>query len=365
MSVQTRSIRRLLLFGFAFLMSVATLGCSRDSGTGDQTNVPAISEDLVVVTYGGGAYQQSHITAFIEPYREMVGVNVESVVWGAEYGRLAEMVRSGRVVWDVVEVTAAQFERGVREELFERLAVAISDSIFQAVEGSPGVNAYGVPNVYWSTVLAYRADKFSGEVPENWTDFWNVERFPGPRAIYDDPRGNLEFALLADGVSIDSLYPLDVERAFRKMEELKPHIRVWWSDGTEPVRLLLNDQVALTSAWSGRIFASEQAKQEISYRWNGAAHELDYWVVPRGSENVARASEFIRFASEPGPMARQAELTAYGPSNSLAVSEVPEEILPHLPTSDENWQISFVINSEWWAQNEGSITERWIRWKNQ
>ena len=321
-------------------------------------------ESITVVSYGGGAYQQSHIDAFFRPFSERDGTIIEPVVWGAEYGRLSEMVSSRRVPWDVVEVTAAQYARGVRDSLFERLSEQVPDSEFRPISGAPGPQPFGVPNVYWSTVLAYQPRAFPKQSPSTWQDFWDVQRFPGPRALYDDPRGNLEFALIADGVAPGNLYPLDVERAFRKLDQIKPHIRVWWNDGTEPVRLLLTQQVALTSAWSGRIFASPQARDTLGYSWSGAAHELDYWVIPRGSRNVERANRFIRFASQPGPMARQAELTAYGPANTLALAAVDSSVLPHLPTAETNWAVSFVINSEWWALHEEELQGRWLQWKN-
>ena len=322
------------------------------------------SSTLTVVTYGGGAYQQSHIDAFLEPFEQEEKVRTESVVWGAEYARLSEMVRSGVVRWDVVEVTAAQFSRGQRDNLFEAIEPRLDSSVFEPFPGSPTAHSLGVPNVYWSTVLAYRK-RGTAPRPQSWADFWDTSRFPGSRALYDDPRGNLEFALIADGVELHKLYPLNIDRAFAKLEEIKPHVRVWWSDGTEPVRLLLNNQVELTSAWSGRIFASEQARAALDYSWSGAAHELDYWIIPRGTRNLELAARFIRFASSPVPMARQAEITAYGPANKNALDEVAKEILPHLPTAPENWSKSFVVNAAWWAQNEAAATARWILWRNQ
>ncbi|MDA2938230.1 ABC transporter substrate-binding protein [Acidobacteria bacterium AH-259-A15] len=340
------------------LILVSGLGCQQEIER-DEDEGP-----LVVVTYGGGAYQASHIEAFIRPFEESFEVDLESVVWGAEYGKLLDMVRSGRVPWDVIEVTGAQFARGIRDRVFEPLSVSIDEAIFRPIPASPAVHPLGVPNVYWSTVLAYRRSDFPSAEPRNWSDFWDVNRFPGPRALYDDPRGNLEFALLADGVAMRDLYPLDVDRAFSKLDEIKPHVRVWWQDGTEPVRLLLTNQVTLTSAWSGRIFASAQAREEINYKWEGAAHELDYWVIPRGSRKVNLASEFIRFASRPERMAHQAELTAYGPANLLAVTKVKKEVLLHLPTENSNWNRSFVINSNWWAEHESVVIARWISWKN-
>jgi len=314
---------------------------------------------LTVVSYGGGAYQQSHKTAFCEPFAQSTGIQVNSVVWNADYGKLKAMVESGNVSWDVVDVTAAEYARGRRESLFAKLSERPREDEFLP----NSIADDGVANVYWGTVLAFNRSAFPSKQPKSWADFWNVKEFPGARALYDDPRGNLEFALLADGVSREQLYPLDVERAFRKLDEVKPQIRVWWTDGTQPVQLLLNNSVAVSSAWSGRIYASPQAQSDISYTFNGAGLELDYWVIPRGSQNVAAASRFIAFSSQPETMARQAELVGYGPVNVQALSHVSEKAKSQLPTFKANWDVSFVINSEWWALNEERIKTRWLSWK--
>ena len=70
--------------------------------------------------------------------------------------------------------------------------------------------------------------------PSSWADFWDVKKFPGNRSLClsDSPR-TLIFALLADGVPRDQLYPLDIDRAFKKLDQIKPHVKVWWREGTQ------------------------------------------------------------------------------------------------------------------------------------
>jgi len=321
--------------------------------------------ELTVVSYGSGAYQESHKHAFIEPFEKETGSKVTSLSWGAEYGHLQEMVRSRHVPWDVVEVTAAQYARGEHEGLFAPLSSPVPAATYEPIPNSPAPTRFGVPNVYWSTVLAYRGDTFRDRPPQSWRDFWDVQHFPGPRGLYDGPRGTLEFALLADGTPRDHLYPLDVNRAFKKLDEIRPAVRLWWQDGTEPVNALLTGRVVLTNAWSGRIFASPQARKELRYTWAGAAHELDYWVIPKGAINVPLATRFIHFASGPSAMAVQAMATAYGPANKLALGHVAKDILQQLPTAPENWQVSFVVDSAWWSQHEQEVQERWAVWRSQ
>jgi len=339
------------ILALAVTVSVLSFGCKRAEPT---------ARSLTAVSYGGGAYQQSHKDAFFKPFEDFTGTHIEAVVWNAEYGKLKAMVDGQNVTWDVVEVTDAQFKRGKREGLFSKLTVKPSDGEFLPST----VDDYGVANVYWGTVLAYLPESFPKKQPRNWKDFWDVKGFPGPRALYDDPRGNLEFALLADGVPKDQLYPIDVVRAFRKLDEIKPHVRVFWTEGTQAVQLLQSKSVVLTPAWNGRIFALAREGTNIHYSWDGAALELDWWIVPKGSKSVDAASRFILFASLPERMAKQASQIGYGPVNKSSLECLPEVTRRQLPTFPENWERSFVVNSDWWAEHELEVTKRWLAWKS-
>jgi len=343
---------RLYLIILVALILVIGVGCPRQT--------QPMSTNLTVVSYGGGAYQQSHIDAFLKPFGDITGIHMESVMWNVEYHKLKTMVESGNVVWDVVEVTDAAFKRGKRDSLYQPMTVVPTDGVFLPNT----VEKYGVANVYWGTVIAFMPETFRAKKPETWKDFWDVNKFPGPRALYDNPRGNLEFALMADGVSKDSLYPLDVERAFKKLDQIKPHVRVWWNEGTEPVQLLQKKSVALSSAWNGRIFSLAQEGITISFSWSGAALELDWWVIPRGSKNSDAASRFIVFASLPERMARQAKLIGYGPVNTTSLEYLSEDTKRQLPTFGANWERSFVVNSDWWSQHEKEMIDRWASWKS-
>ena len=72
--------------------------------------------------------------------------------------------------------------------LFQRLGTREAFQSFEPLSPTLSVTEFGVPNVYWSTVLAHDPKLFTTESPESWRDFWNTTRFPGHRALYDDPR---------------------------------------------------------------------------------------------------------------------------------------------------------------------------------
>src|SRR5207237_6279025 len=141
--------------------------------------------------------------------------------------------------------------RAERLGLGERIDDTIVDrSKFPAEARAPYVFASSV----YSTVLAYRKDAFKGDHPKTWADFWDVKAFPGPRSLRNHPVDNLEAALMADGLAADKLYPIDVDRAFKKLDAIHRHINVWWTTGQQPAQLLVDKEVVLATGWNGRFY---------------------------------------------------------------------------------------------------------------
>jgi len=89
---------------------------------------------------------------------------------------------------------------------------------------------------------------------------------------------------------------------------------VWWEEGSQPVALLLNRKVVMTSAWSGRIFdAIKEGSEDLAIVWDGQIWDMDVWVITKGTSNLKEALDFIVFASGPKRMAVQADHIAYAP----------------------------------------------------
>jgi putative spermidine/putrescine transport system substrate-binding protein len=76
----------------------------------------------------------------------------------------------------------------------------------------------------YANVLAYNTERVEG-TPSSWADFFNTRKFPGRRGLHKVPSETLEVALLADGVLLGDLYPLDVNRALGKLDTIKDQIQ--------------------------------------------------------------------------------------------------------------------------------------------
>jgi len=177
---------------------------------------------------------------------------------------------------------------------------------------------------------------------------------------------SLEIALLADGVPPGQVYkllstPQGRDRAFKKLDEIKPHVQ-WWEAGSQPPQWLASGDVVMTSAYNGRISAKIKEGANFKIVWNGQCYALDSWVIVKGSPNIDEAYEFIKFASRPENQKVLSITIPYGPTNVAAVKQVDPKIVPELPTAPENLKNSLAIDTQFWVEYGEDLDERFNAW---
>ena len=183
----------------------------------------------------------------------------------------------------------------------------------------------------------------------------------------------MEFALIADGVPAAEVYdvlatPEGVDRAFAKLDTIKDDV-VWWEAGAQPPQLLADGEVAMTTAYNGRIFnavAGEDKPFEIV--WDGQVWDLDLWVIPKGAKNMENALDFLKFSTATEQLAAQASYISYGPARKSSAPMVGKyhnkdiDMGPQMPTAPENLTNAVQNNFEFWADNSDQLTERFNAW---
>ena len=326
--------------------------------------LPALAQQITVVNFGG-ANGDAQKKAFYEPF-EKTGTKVVPVEYNGEQAKIKAMVDTKNVTWDVVEVESPDVARGCDEGLFERLdwsKVGPKSDFIPAAVTECGVGIF-----VWSTVMAYDGDKLKSP-PASWADFWNVKKYPGKRGMRKGARYNLEFALMADGVKTADVYKVlatkeGAERAFRKLTELKPNIQ-WWEAGAQPPQFLVAGDVVMSTAYNGRIDAANREGRHLKINWTGGIYDLDYWVIPQGTPNKAKAVAFIAFASTPQAQADYAKNIAYGPTNKNALPKLDAKVLADLPTAPANAKEALQFNIKFWADQGEQLEKRFAAWAAQ
>jgi putative spermidine/putrescine transport system substrate-binding protein len=234
----------------------------------------------VVFASWGGIYQEASKKGYCDSFAAKTGATV--IQDGpVDYAKLRTMIQNGSPTWDVVDVTIDFLYNAAKDGLFEKIDTSIVDTKLLPAKY---VHEYGIANIVWSYNIAYSTQAFpNGKHPKTWAEFFDVARFPGRRAFRDRVNPMLEIALLADGVPFDKLYPLDVDRALRKLDPIKKNA-VWWTTNSQSQQLMIDGECVLGILNNGRIYDAVQKGAKIGIEWAQNLQSVDYLVVPKGSK---------------------------------------------------------------------------------
>ncbi len=342
------------------IFTLAALGVTALAGSVSIAN----TEELRIVGWGGTT-QAAHKPAYFEPFTQETGIKVVEDEWSGEKAKIRAMVETGNITWDVVQVEGPTVDQGCEEGLFEELDWSRITDKANMVDGT--VKKCGAGILIWSVIFAYDGDKITGDVPQNWADFWNVEKWPGKRGLRGKPKPMLEIALMADGVAKEDVYnvlstPEGVDQAFAKLDELKPNI-LWWKAGAEPQQRLGAGDVAMTAAYNAWVYriADEEGKN-FKMVWDGNQFSTDYWTIIKGSPNIDAAYKFLELSMRPDRQAVFFNKVTYGWTAKGTGEFVDEKVLPHLPTYGSNMDNALETSGAFWLEHGESLEKRFQAW---
>jgi len=317
----------------------------------------AADRPLTFVSWGG-ALSDMETEAICDPFAAQTGQKVISTS-PTEYAKIKAMVQSGNVDWDVVTVGGRFAYDGADEGLLEKIdydrvsnAAALEDNF---------KGPYGVATSLGATVIAWNTDAVE-EAPESWADFWDVKRRPGARGLYKPIYYNYEAALRAAGMTEAEMYPVTDEKIdimFGKMEEIKPDVSVWWSSGAQPPQLLSSGELAMSSAWDGRIKALQGENAPVDFTFADGIAWGNVVVVPKGTPMKDAAMDLINYAVGPEAQTAIAQSGAYAPVLSSAAEAAPADMRAGFASAPENLKRMVLLNEEQAALYVNKYQERW------
>ncbi len=324
---------------------------------------PALAQDQLSILSFGGAYQSAQRKAFFGPFTEKTGVKIVEQEYGGEIAKIKAMVQAGGVDLDVVDVDGPGAQQGCDDGLYEKLDWSRVADRSQFLPGTANDCAAGT--IVYATILAFDADKLK-DGPGKLADLFDTKRFPGKRGLWKNPVSNLEFALIADGVSNRDVYKVlatkaGVDRAFRKLDTIK-HDVVWWEAGAQAPQLLASGEVVMTTAWNGRIFNANQEGRHFKIVWDNELLDTDYWVIPKGAKHQDLSYTFIHYTLQPDVLSRMPLYIPYGPVIPAAAKLVPPQYAANLPTSEVNVGNAFATDYTFWGDQGEELRKRFTTW---
>jgi putative spermidine/putrescine transport system substrate-binding protein len=324
----------------------------------------AFAEGALTITSYGGDYEHSQDEVFFKPFTNTTGTKVDTEEYNGEIAKIRAMVESGAVSWDVVAVDTQTALQGCDDGTFVKLDWSKIADRSKFVEGSTTDCAVG--SDVWATVIAYDAGTLK-EGPTTVSDLFDLQKFPGKRALQKSPFVNLEYALIADGVPPDKVYEVlktqaGIDRAFNKLDTIKSSV-VWWEAGAQPAQLLASGEVVMTTAWNGRIAsAAKQNHRDFKIVWDGQVPDFDFWVVPKGTKHLGDAYRFLAFASGASELAKLANYIPYGPTNTDALRLISPDVLAGLPSAPQNMKSALSQDYFFWGDRGDDLRRRFNTW---
>lgn len=332
---------------------------------------------LTVATWEGD-YGHAQRSAQIVAFGAVSGVDTLFASYNGGTKELADQVANKTYAWDAVDLelpdAVAACQSGLLEKLDTSDLPASPDGTAAAIDFVPGaIGPCWVASTVYSQVIAVKS---GGAEPNAMTDFFDVKRFPGKRAL---PRASakltLEMALLADGVAPKDVYevlshPQGIARALAKLDTLKGEI-VWYDSAADAAAMLDDGRAAFASLPNWAVFDAnkDSTSERLNLRiiWDRQLYQLEVFGIPRGNPKAKRAMDFVRFATRSEVLGKMSSWVPYGPARKSALAYVqpqPElhvDMMPYLPTA--HFATAFQVDAGWWRLHGADVADLWKSWQ--
>jgi putative spermidine/putrescine transport system substrate-binding protein len=322
----------------------------------------AEEKPVTYYTYGG-AWKQAIMKAFGEPFTKKTGIPVQYQE-PYNFAKMRAMHEAHAQQIDAVTISGMEVIVAERIGMVTPLDWSLIDKSQLSDVQLQRQNVIG--GAAQSMNVCYSTKKWPGDPhPNSWADFWNVDKFPGRRSLRRDPLWTIEAAVKADGVKDSEFYPIDVDRAFRSLDRIKPHVKTWWSDNSQAQQLMEQEEVDLIHMTNGRASQSIlDHKAPFAFVWNEATYSGhgEGWIVPTGCPNPTGGMKFLDIVGRAEYQAVFARLLYYAPQNPKAIPLLDDKIAKLMPSYPDNEKLAHLINFQWWADNQATVARRFEQW---
>ncbi|QPM90880.1 extracellular solute-binding protein [Pseudooceanicola algae] len=315
------------------------------------------AEDVLYVNTWGGSWEENARKYLFDPFTADTGVEIRTVS-PVSMAKLAAQKRSGAYEFDVTTLGVAQLAQAAQAGL---IAMA-EDNIKEGEVFEGGVINGGVASHAFGNNIVYRNDTFGEAGPQSWAEFWDTETFPGDRSLQNYPARVLAFALMADGVPKDELFPYDLDRAFASLDKIKPSVVNWWTQGPQSTQMIRDQEVEMIGMWPAYAQSAIDDGAEATIVWNECLVDTAFWVVAEGTPREALAWEFVKSAVKAERVGPFAVNAGTGPVNPAALDYISPDVLHRLPTAPQYKDLVVWLSAPGIADQLDEMNSRFADW---
>lgn len=309
---------------------------------------------IVKTVSSAGSWQDAQDKALWAPAANVLGINYALDTSQSWADALAQ-VETNSVTWDIIQIALAEIPQAKAAGALEKL----DSDVYSESDFVPGsCTDFFVANSLYSTVLAWNKSTYGTSSPNTKADFWDIKKFPGKRALWNEPVGMLEAAVLAMGTPRDKVYVfLSSEEgrraAINKLAEISSHVSVWWESGDEASLLMKNSEVDMILTWGGRVQGVIDAGANFAYTFNDGQLGTDGYAVVKGAPNRDLAMRFLNEISKPQYQRDLSNCFPTAPVNMKAfdiAGYTPEKIAT-MASAPQNVDVQYTVDPDFWAQH--------------
>ncbi|MGU7771634.1 ABC transporter substrate-binding protein [Burkholderia sp. MR1-5-21] len=320
------------------------------------TSRKALAAGKLTVVSWGGDYHAAVEEALAKPFEKEFGVQV-TLVDTPDLAKVKAQVMTNNVQWDVFDAVGPMAMTGSKNGYWEPL----DPTLFNRGDLIAPVTKDAVPFYGFAGGICWDESKFpAGKHPTTFAEMFDVKKFPGQRGLRNRASETLEIALLADGVPPEKMYPLDVERAFRSLDRIKPYVGKWIDQTPQTVSLVEAGQIDFSYTYTTRVKDANAAGKNLGFSFKQTIIGLEYLVVLKNAPNKANAMKFLQFAMRPDRQAAFLSLTGDMPASRSAQPMLKPEVRKWLP--DTSNKMNLITNDAWWADHYEDLTQRFKEW---
>ena len=187
-------------------------------------------------------------------------------------------------------------------------------------------NAHSIPATWGTTGLIYNPEKL-GKAITDWNFLWqNKGSLKRQVTLINDVREVMGAALRSLGYSYNSTDPAQIEKAYKKLVELKPTIASFLTNGWEDQ--LASGDISIAMAYSSDALALIEEKPSLKYviPQSGSSLWTDTMVIPKSAPNPDAAYQWLNFLLDPQNAAKLVERLKFATPNQAAYKLLPTDL---------------------------------------
>ena len=317
----------------------------------------------VVIVASPGIQGDSIKKNFFEPFEAATGIKVRSspMEINDQWARVRAAKMGGKVPFDLLVATPPD----LIEHADELAAINCSSPGIADNTLAGSCSPQAVARDFNALVVTWSKKAYPNGGPQSWTDFFDVKKFPGQRTFPDT--GDRDWwvplvALFADGVEPAKAFPMDLDRAYKKLDSIKPNVAAWWKSSDQFMQIAQGGEAVMLMAYASRaIMLAKSGGFDFTY--SQGLPVVGYWAVLKGGPNTDEAMQFLDFYyGNPKAHAAISQQVNLSSNNKFMIDLVPENEKRLYASDPDNWPKIVTPDFKWIGANRARLRDRWISW---